>query len=453
MSQQNDNKDALKSELEGSAYTEHLSAVNQSRAVVASQDIYNARGILLVRKGAALDKKAANKIIQYKLLKPLEESISIENTLDGRQLYEAIETTVSADPVLKYFHESLNLQDELKELCLLYNTYPILVQKITVLSIQMPIVFIAGVVSASIGFVLAHHLGLDNDAKRVVFLAGLSQNVGMLHIDSEMVQKKGSYTVEQRRALQVHPIIGEKVLSSIEKLPDGVATAVLEHHECADGSGYPKGVWGDQLSIESQIIAFVDSLFAIYKSTLLKKGYTFKEIIPIMQWSNSAHFYQVYEVAVQLMRAQHVPDTRHYQDEDIPHLIDQLIVDDRHLAERYTQKKSLLDALPPHTPYRKLNTSIAIHDRIHNAVSSTGLTSAEYEGWLQDVKDNQITEEYMEVERAALVHSEFRYQLQLLDNNLRATIDESPSIDGNIKSIINEWLQHGEAYDQAISAA
>ena len=420
-------------------YTEHLASVSQTSPVTATEDIFNAQGILLVRKGAVLDQKAANKIVQFKLLNPLTESIALESNIDGRSLYDIILKNIYMDKGCAAYHESINIKDELRQLCLLYGTYPTLVQKLTVLSVQLPLAFLGATVSAYVGLSIAIKLKLSHDSQLTVFLAGLAQNIGLLHLSPALVKKSGAVSPDEKRALKVHPIIGHKVLASIPKLPKGVAQAVLNHHERTDGSGYPRGVMAKALCIESQIIAMVDSMFALYGNRCLSMGYSIKELIPVLQLNNSSHFYKVYEALIQLLRGAQLPDIRRVDDADIPVLINRMIVENKYFYLRGKLSAPLEKKILRNSPFKLINVALVISKRLHEVAYCTGLATLSCKEWLERVRDQQLVDEYMEVERAALIHAEFKYYLQEIDDNLFAALDEYPDMPESQQALIREW--------------
>lgn len=97
--------------------------------------------------------------------------------------------------------------------------------------------------TAILGGSLAIKMGLDENEILDVILAGLLHDIGKTRIAEE----------EQKNA-QKHTILGYKIIKEEMNLPDNIAKVALEHHENNDGSGFPQGLSGDWIQIESQII-------------------------------------------------------------------------------------------------------------------------------------------------------------------------------------------------------
>ena len=87
-------------------------------------------------------------------------------------------------------------------------------------------------------------------------------DIGNIIIDLHILDKPGTLTVEERKIIEQHPLSGSKILNASHKHTRLVA-GVLNHHERIDGKGYPNGISGDQIPIESKIIAVADSFDAM----------------------------------------------------------------------------------------------------------------------------------------------------------------------------------------------
>ena len=108
---------------------------------------------------------------------------------------------------------------------------------------------------------MAIDLGLSPESVAQVRLAGLLHDVGKIGISDAILKKPGRLTEEEYRTMQTHPALGAHIVSAAEL--DDEATWILHHHERLDGGGYPDGLAGHDVPLESRIIMVADAFEAI----------------------------------------------------------------------------------------------------------------------------------------------------------------------------------------------
>jgi PAS domain S-box-containing protein/putative nucleotidyltransferase with HDIG domain len=109
---------------------------------------------------------------------------------------------------------------------------------------------------------LARELGLSADRIEATRIAALLHDVGKISVPSELLSKPGRLSDLEFQLIRQHPIVSADILKSID-FPFPIARYVREHHEKMDGSGYPEGLIGDQISLESRIICVADVVDAM----------------------------------------------------------------------------------------------------------------------------------------------------------------------------------------------
>jgi putative nucleotidyltransferase with HDIG domain len=115
-------------------------------------------------------------------------------------------------------------------------------------------------------------LGAPLDAGRA-HLAGLLHDVGKVGIPDGILLKPGPLTPAEWKIMYSHPATGAGILKPIKLYPD-VVTAVLNHHENYDGSGYPQGLAGDEIHPLGRVIRITDSFDAMTSSRAYRGGYS-----------------------------------------------------------------------------------------------------------------------------------------------------------------------------------
>jgi diguanylate cyclase (GGDEF)-like protein len=105
-------------------------------------------------------------------------------------------------------------------------------------------------------------LGLEPRALKRLELGALFHDIGKIGISSTILLKPGPLTPEERAAIEAHPLLGERILAPIGQLEE-VGRIVRSCHERFDGTGYPDGIAGVEIPIESRIILACDAFHAM----------------------------------------------------------------------------------------------------------------------------------------------------------------------------------------------
>jgi putative nucleotidyltransferase with HDIG domain len=109
---------------------------------------------------------------------------------------------------------------------------------------------------------IANRMGLSEDKQRLAHLCGLVHDIGKVGLAPGLLEKGGALTLDERRQMEQHPVIGERILSKVEDYAD-IARIVRHHHERVDGLGYPDNLEADEIPLLSRIIAVADAYNAM----------------------------------------------------------------------------------------------------------------------------------------------------------------------------------------------
>lgn len=106
--------------------------------------------------------------------------------------------------------------------------------------------------------------GLTSAELSILKIAASFHDIGKIGVPDHILMKPTELDVDEWSFMKQHPVIGAKIMASIEiEGAQQAALAILHHHESFDGQGYPHGVAGEDIPICARIIAVADSYDAI----------------------------------------------------------------------------------------------------------------------------------------------------------------------------------------------
>jgi putative nucleotidyltransferase with HDIG domain len=109
---------------------------------------------------------------------------------------------------------------------------------------------------------IAARLGLSEEEQHTAHLAGLVHDIGKVGLPAGLLEKPGPLTLEERRVMEEHSTIGERILSNVDGYAE-IAKIVRHHHERVDGQGYPDRIPSEEAPLISRIIAVADAYDAM----------------------------------------------------------------------------------------------------------------------------------------------------------------------------------------------
>jgi putative two-component system response regulator len=129
---------------------------------------------------------------------------------------------------------------------------------------------------------VAEELGLDADLVENVRLAGRLKDVGKIGIREDVLNKPGPLTDEEYRHVQEHVKIGMEILAPLKHIPIAVQY-VHDHHEHFDGTGYPRGLSGEQITIGGRILAACDAFDALTSRRAFRDAMDPRQVIQYLE--------------------------------------------------------------------------------------------------------------------------------------------------------------------------
>jgi putative nucleotidyltransferase with HDIG domain len=109
---------------------------------------------------------------------------------------------------------------------------------------------------------IAKRMGLGTELEELAHLCGLVHDIGKIGLPAGLLEKPGALTLDERREMQRHSEIGERILANVDTYEE-IAAVVRAHHERIDGQGYPDGLQTEDIPLLSRIIAVADAYNAM----------------------------------------------------------------------------------------------------------------------------------------------------------------------------------------------
>ena len=421
-----------------SSYAEHLISFGDKFQVTAHEDIYNTKGTLVLRKGATINQSISERVVKFKLLQPIENSVNIEPALTPEVLLNNFNKIVATSPELSKFHQTENLDQQLSGLLKTFFDYPILVQKLTVMSSQMPDLFQQTIAVTWFSTVIAGELNLVPERIEHVFIAGLIHDVGMMHIDKQILNKKEVLTNAEWRQIQAHTIIGQKILENTANLCPNIARIVAEHHERCDGSGYPAGKLGEKLSLESQIIALCDSIVSVYFNKSRDGVKSLRDLIPLLQMNTESHFFSTHAAIMRLFRKMDLHPTSSLKTNQLDTFVSQLMEANNNTSKRYELIQELVLNLNKSFSDKIVDRAEAVLHQINRTVQVSGIFHPGYIRWIEQVRTEKLEFAFRELEDFSLMLDEVDWHLtritRLLETYLESQTQSLPELSNFIST-------------------
>lgn len=124
-------------------------------------------------------------------------------------------------------------------------------------------------------------LGMSPEELDLVRLAGLVHDVGKIGIRDDVLLKPHELSAEELTVIHRHPSIAAEILAPIHGAKE-IAEIVLAHHECPDGSGYPRGLRGEEIRREARIVSVADVFSSLVEKRPYKPAMTVDQVMALV---------------------------------------------------------------------------------------------------------------------------------------------------------------------------
>jgi len=136
---------------------------------------------------------------------------------------------------------------------------------------------------------LGMELGLEGNQVRALEFGSMLHDIGKIGVPDAILRKPAKLTDEEWVNMKMHPLHGEQILRGIEFL-ERAARVVAQHHEKFDGSGYPRGLSGEEIDQNARIFAVADAFDAMISDRVYRAGRPYEAAAQELDRCAGAHF-------------------------------------------------------------------------------------------------------------------------------------------------------------------
>ncbi|MBK6287130.1 MAG: HD domain-containing protein [Gammaproteobacteria bacterium] len=265
-------------------YLEHLAHTSvHHQMVVASEDVINQFGIVLLRRGTPLGALAAEKMRGHRLNRPVDEVLRLRRPPDAARLAGIFLEFPGTEPDLRRINEHFRFEGRVHHLCHAIDWQPALLQQLGVMQHTLPRVFHRALFSAWLGSLIASERDFEPEDLALVFQAGLFHDLGLLHIDPALADRRSGISAEDWQSIQSHVPIGAAIVRRFAPDQERLAQVLEQHHERADGAGYPRGSAIAELEAPALIISLSDMVHGLRFPDALPATATLTDCMPFLR--------------------------------------------------------------------------------------------------------------------------------------------------------------------------
>ncbi len=129
----------------------------------------------------------------------------------------------------------------------------------------------------AIAVMIGRKLGLTGGELELLEHAAILHDIGKIGVDPLIVNKNGRLTRAEAGLVKAHPLIGNEILGPIGTL-DGIRVAILQHHERYNGTGYPFGIAGEEITLKARILSVADAFDAMMTDRPYRKAFPLQKV-------------------------------------------------------------------------------------------------------------------------------------------------------------------------------
>jgi hypothetical protein len=236
---------------------------SETYSIVASQDIVDVRGLKLWAKGLPVSAALQQRLLERKLLNPIEACLMAEDGVTPFYLLEQLTKFLDSDHSMAHALRPWGtvLEKQLKQIPL----HSVAQLLLTTALATRPGAIEHAVQAMALAGGMAQAQSLPVDV-RLAMLGGLLHDIGEAYIQPQYLDGQEPLDLMGHQHMMVHPRIAQLLLDATTDYPATLCRAVGEHHERANGSGYPARLQGADISPLGMLLAAVETTMGVSQS-------------------------------------------------------------------------------------------------------------------------------------------------------------------------------------------
>ena len=249
---------------ESPAFLKAVVDLGARQPVTTSQAIFNANGVKLLEGGVRVDPGLYERLVSHRLAQPLDECIDTERSVDGRALREAAAEALQRWPFFARMAPAGRTREIVLEAIASVPLPRPVALHLTLARDTRPDLYAHSVLMALLAVHLVRESGAGFHDIGVAAAAGLLHDMGMLHIDPDLLDSDERLSGDRLKPVYVHPVTSSVLIGRFADYPKRMVRAIVEHHERIDGSGYPRGLVGDAISPLGRVLSLAEVVTAMF---------------------------------------------------------------------------------------------------------------------------------------------------------------------------------------------
>lgn len=422
------------------AYVDYLANLSVTNPVVAMENIQTLDGQLLLAQSELLNPNSIAKLKNKILARPLANSIQITTLISPEDLLQHLLDIIRSTEYFQSLAERKHPLSSLEPVCAMLSRLPLVQQFLTVMAAQMPDLYQRTLCVSLWSLYIAQEMRLPVQDASDVFWAALVHDVGMLHLDPHILNKTDDLSADDWAHVQSHVDISNKILMMVPELSPATITAVAEHHERCDGTGYPFAKVESELSLLGQVLAVADAMVGIYFNRFKAQGRRWREVIPVLEMNRAAYLYRSCEIVAAMILRSELPLPNVVSGSGVPEFAERMLQQNLHLQNWFMHLRDCLTSVGYTHGDRKLHSlqNVVLH------IATTFKGSLLFKEDLRESLESMASEEAHSISQvvadASLMQQEMAFHLQRLSRMMQMYVMSGESKDPKIARRLKDGL-------------